>query len=619
MSLETTTVIADYRTRIIDGLQYDSYAFYGQGPNWRLLGGGVMGLVIPEGGGVDVLYQNHLDEETIVHAHGLTPPSTLDGVPYLSAVPLFPNRTAHYEYGLDGSRNNGTYFIHSHYGFQSGNGLVAPVFVEGVAPSYPLAGELQTAEDIFVILEDVCPAASEEFLAKHVGAKRRPGLPEESGQLGDCSSWATFLELAVGFNETNGEPPVSCPGVDAATGSDVVYKAFLANGATNKAPVFVLQQDPLPEYIVLHVINACGMTNMRVDLPFAATVTAVDGQLVQPYQASQFWVSVAQRVDLLVDVNAVLSSVPVTNGVKWFAATSYTESTVASVPAPLVVVLQGSLDNTTRAAITNVIRSTTVVTGMMTAVQERELRAFSPLQPSAQQPAVTFTAKLTGDNGFRGINYESYRLPPTEPLPFQPNPNPFLVQYGDWVEIAIENNNPDGHPMHLHGHNFQVLSIDGEAFSGAVRDVVLVPGGCHNVTIGFSADNPGIWAFHCHLEFHLAAGMLTTVEYIPGNLATVMPPAVDATSVQVGERCTACSGGSCQQTTVATNQCVAYYSCSQQQQLYMLAKPSGVTGNFVGLLYHDNQCTQAAWSSDLSCHSCDDRSGDCSPLYLFCS
>jgi FtsP/CotA-like multicopper oxidase with cupredoxin domain len=67
--------------------------------------------------------------------------------------------------------------------------------------------------------------------------------------------------------------------------------------------------------------------------------------------------------------------------------------------------------------------------------------------------------------------------------------------------------------MHLHGHEFQVVEIDGRRFPGAVRDTVLVTPG-QRVMVAFDANNPGLWAFHCHLLYHLDAGMFTTFRYV---------------------------------------------------------------------------------------------------------
>jgi FtsP/CotA-like multicopper oxidase with cupredoxin domain len=66
--------------------------------------------------------------------------------------------------------------------------------------------------------------------------------------------------------------------------------------------------------------------------------------------------------------------------------------------------------------------------------------------------------------------------------------------------------------MHLHGHSFQVIEIDGTPLNGALRDTILVPPRT-SVTVAFDANNPGIWYLHCHILWHLAAGMATLVHY----------------------------------------------------------------------------------------------------------
>jgi FtsP/CotA-like multicopper oxidase with cupredoxin domain len=76
----------------------------------------------------------------------------------------------------------------------------------------------------------------------------------------------------------------------------------------------------------------------------------------------------------------------------------------------------------------------------------------------------------------------------------------------------MQNRTMMAHPMHLHGHHFQVVGLGGTAVSGAVRDTVLVPP-MGSVRVAFDADNPGRWAFHCHNLYHMATGMMTEVVY----------------------------------------------------------------------------------------------------------
>lgn len=66
--------------------------------------------------------------------------------------------------------------------------------------------------------------------------------------------------------------------------------------------------------------------------------------------------------------------------------------------------------------------------------------------------------------------------------------------------------------MHLHGHDFQVVEIDGEKVSGALRDTLFVPPRSQ-MAVAFDADNAGVWPLHCHLLYHLDTGMFTVVKY----------------------------------------------------------------------------------------------------------
>jgi FtsP/CotA-like multicopper oxidase with cupredoxin domain len=86
------------------------------------------------------------------------------------------------------------------------------------------------------------------------------------------------------------------------------------------------------------------------------------------------------------------------------------------------------------------------------------------------------------------------------------------VKTGERIEITMHNLSMMTHPMHLHGHHFQVVWIDGKPIQGTVRDTVAVPP-MASVTIAFDAMNPGIWAFHCHHLYHMVSGMMAYVAY----------------------------------------------------------------------------------------------------------
>jgi FtsP/CotA-like multicopper oxidase with cupredoxin domain len=132
---------------------------------------------------------------------------------------------------------------------------------------------------------------------------------------------------------------------------------------------------------------------------------------------------------------------------------------------------------------------------------ERRLEAVTPLSPRA--PDATHRVICAGAMApyAWSLNGE-----------YWPNVTPLMVAKGQRVAIEMVNHSMMAHPMHLHGHAFQVVAINGALLTGAVRDTLLVPP-MGSVTIAFDADNPGRWAFHCHNLYHMMTGMMTEVRY----------------------------------------------------------------------------------------------------------
>jgi FtsP/CotA-like multicopper oxidase with cupredoxin domain len=85
---------------------------------------------------------------------------------------------------------------------------------------------------------------------------------------------------------------------------------------------------------------------------------------------------------------------------------------------------------------------------------------------------------------------------------------PMAIRRGERVELEMVNRSDMAHPMHLHGHHFQVVAVNGRAIAGAVRDTVQVPRN-GSVRIAFDAGTPGRWLLHCHNLLHMATGMMT--------------------------------------------------------------------------------------------------------------
>lgn len=126
------------------------------------------------------------------------------------------------------------------------------------------------------------------------------------------------------------------------------------------------------------------------------------------------------------------------------------------------------------------------------------------LDVKSKKPDVKTNMKLDMSNGMWVIDDKAY-----------PNTTAIDVKEGDVVEITLNNTShmAETHPFHLHGHKFQVTKVNGkEVEKNLVLDTVDVEPG-NEVTIRFNADNPGIWAFHCHNLIHASMGMMTTVNY----------------------------------------------------------------------------------------------------------
>jgi FtsP/CotA-like multicopper oxidase with cupredoxin domain len=134
---------------------------------------------------------------------------------------------------------------------------------------------------------------------------------------------------------------------------------------------------------------------------------------------------------------------------------------------------------------------------------ERSLKAVKPM--AVRKADRTHVINLTG--AMQGYQWSINNVVWNKDVP------PLMVAEGERVELVLTNQTMMPHPMHLHGHSFQIVAIDGVRFRSAVRDTVLVPPKT-TVIVAFDADNPGWWPFHCHLLYHQHAGMFTTLRYV---------------------------------------------------------------------------------------------------------
>jgi FtsP/CotA-like multicopper oxidase with cupredoxin domain len=272
--------------------------------------------------------------------------------------------------------------------------------------------------------------------------------------------------------------------VDAPDLNDVTYDAFLADDRTLADPEMV-KVEPGGK-VLLRVINVSAMSSYHFDLGrLEGQLIAVDGTMVQPIIGREFPINVAQRLDIVLTIPRTTAAYPLL-------------ATVEGERKRTGIVLAAG-----KAPIASIPAEAATIAPPITMELESRLRALDPL--ASRKPDRVHNIDLTGvmSKYIWSINGVAW-TPQVPPLP---------LAKGERVALVMTNSTGMPHPMHLHGHRFQVVEIDGRRFSGAVRDTVRVPP-AQRVVVEFDADNPGTWAFHCHMRYHMEAGMFQTFRYV---------------------------------------------------------------------------------------------------------
>ena len=428
--------------------------------------------------GFHVQVVNQLSVPTSIHWHGLILPNLMDGVPFVTQDPIPPGGSRRCDFPL---KQSGSYWMHSHYGLQEQQLLSAPMVIRSAVQSKVADAEFT------VMLSDFSFTSPQNILKGLLGKaqgmkgkRQEKGMPDskpmsmpEQKELLVVQQWDVASKRLV-----SREVQAALPDVD------VNYDSLLANQRTIDNPrVFEVKPG---QNVLLRVIGAASATNFFIDTGAVdATIIATDGEEVQPLKGNFFQLSTAQRLDLLI-------TIPRTGGV--FPILALAEGT--SLQAGVVLTTPGAKIPKQPFG----IRAQRTMGGLDN-TQEIRLIAKKPL---ADKPVQRSLPSVLGGNMMTytwTINGTPY-----------PNRNSLNVKEGERVELVISNTTGMSHPMHLHGHVFEVTEIDGKKIAGAKRDTILVPPKS-TIKVGFDADNPGVWAYHCHILYHLATGMFTVLKY----------------------------------------------------------------------------------------------------------
>lgn len=253
------------------------------------------------------------------------------------------------------------------------------------------------------------------------------------------------------------------------------YEGLVINGRLpSDPPVFDVEAG---ERVRLRLINPSGATTYRVAVGgHSLTVTHADGRPVEPVTVDSLDISMGERYDVLVETDSpgewAIVATPVVGDEQ---------------PAEAILRSDGATDTD------SIDRPQ--FDGQRLGYSD--LEALEPLDLGGT-PDRTIDVTLSGGMmqapGAWTIDGQAY-----------PDADPIAISEGEHVRVRMLNRSPAIHPMHLHGHFFQV--------GDAVKDTVLVPPHGGAVTFEFLADNPGDWLFHCHNVYHLERGMARVFEY----------------------------------------------------------------------------------------------------------
>jgi FtsP/CotA-like multicopper oxidase with cupredoxin domain len=426
---------------------------------------------------------------TSIHWHGIALRNDMDGVPPAVQTAVRAGSTFTYSFIAP---DPGTYFFHPHVGVQLDRGLYAPLIVED--PKEP-----QSYDDEWVVLLDdwvdgVTGTPDEVFDELKQGMGSTSGM-DMGGSSASPSNSDDGMGSMGGMDMGGSASPSA-----SASASGGMSKKFMLMGATSSLLGGDAGDVKYPHHLVngrvatdpdvytgkpgkkvrLRIINAGSDTAYRVALGgHKLTITHTDGFPVQHQEVDALLVGMGERYDVLVTLD---------DGV--FPLVALAEGKNAN---GLALVRTGS-GSTPKAT----VRPKELDGMIMTASQ---LRADDDVRLKSAKVDVTHQIKLTGGMGKYNwaINGKPFDMK-------DPEANPILVQEGQRVRLDFVNTTTMWHPMHLHGHTYQLGT------SGPRKDTAIVLPK-KTVSVYLDADNPGQWMLHCHNAYHGEAGMMANVAY----------------------------------------------------------------------------------------------------------
>ncbi len=514
-------------------------------------------LRLREGDTVTLRVANGLDEDTSIHWHGLVLPANMDGVPGLSFAGIPPGEAYDYRFTV---RQSGTYWYHSHSGFQEQRGVYGPLVIEPRD-----AAAVPADREHVVMLTDWTDERPERVFAKLKKQSdyynwRQRTVGTFARDVGRDGWRATLADRAQW-----GRMRMSAADLADVTGATYTY---LMNGlppAGNWTALFAPG-----ERVRLRLINGSAMSYFDVRIPgVALTVVASDGQPVRPVTVDELRIAVAETYDVIVEPQGREAF---TIFAQAMDRTGYAAGTLAVRPglaapvppldprvvltmadmghggpghgmppaAPAAAAADPHAGHTPAAVAPADPHAGHVMSAAVQAHPESERRnplvdmqATAPAarlddpgiglrgngrrvltyadlvstfdDPDGRVPSRTIELHLTGHMERFAWSFDGVKFSDAAPL---------RLGYGERVRVVLVNDTMMTHPIHLHGM-WSDLEDEQGAFKVRKHTIDMPPGTRRVYRV--TADALGRWAYHCHLLFHMEAGMFREVRVEEGG------------------------------------------------------------------------------------------------------
>lgn len=477
---------------------------------------------LKEGQNVRLNVTNQLDEDTSIHWHGLLLPFHMDGVPGISFPGIYPGQTFSYEFPI---RQSGTYWYHSHSGLQEQQGHYGPLIID------PAGAEPVEYDREFILLLS-------EFTPHHphfIMDRLRKGEGYFNYQQ---TSWADEYPLTAADRRMWAEMRMPATDIADVTGSTYTY---LANG---RGPKEGLEYIFAPgERVRLRIINGAAQTFFNLRIPgLAMTVIAADGQKVKPVEVDEFQIGTAETYDVIVEPTAeaytIIAESMDRSGMA-LATLASRPGARAPIPPPRKPPLldmgdmgmnHGDHESGGHSMEGMKMRDTLLLPpdvkvgpgiDMVSMAPVDKLgdpglglrdvehlvlnyRMLSALEPNrdTREPSRLLELHLTG-------NMERYMWSFDGEMYSAVSDKPIRFAWNERVRVKLINNTMMAHPIHLHGMFFELVNGEEPAHQPRKNIVIVQPGA--SAQFDLTANEPGDWAFHCHLLYHMHGGMMQTV------------------------------------------------------------------------------------------------------------